>query len=370
MQVYKSKNMCTGCSACANICPQHCITMQADEKGFLVPVVDTSKCVSCNACVGVCHTHSNGQSQSAETLFAFTHSKKDVLDVSSSGGAFYAIAEQVIQNGGYVCGAVWRADWSVCHCVTNRLDEVLKMCGSKYVQSDLCDCFTQIRTLLTAGQTVLFSGTPCQVIGLKSFLKKEYANLITVDFVCYGIPSPQIYKAYLQDIEAENGKIEHIAFRDKRNGWRQYGVAVQTQQEALFWPHQDNIYLKGFLGDLYNRSCCQDCPAKTRTGYFSDVTLGDLWGAEQLLSDVSSANGISAVIVHTEKGGALFDKADLQPCDMTVFKRTNPKYVQCSRASEYADLFWRVYRKKGLKKAYDAIYKPSFFGKLQAKFKR
>lgn len=367
-QIYKQQNMCTGCSACANVCPKQCITMQPDEKGFLYPQIDENACISCGLCQKVCHTYGK-KKENTPQLFAFVHSNKDVLAASSSGGAFSHIAAQVLAQGGYVCGAVFDSDLKVKHIVSNKYEDLEKMRGSKYTQSDLGQCFSKIKTLLQEGKLILFSGSPCQIIGFQTFLGKEYDNLITVDFICHSVPSPLIFDEYVKILTDRYGTVSDFSFRDKRNGWLDYGVAFKADQSNVFIPHKENIYLRGFLASLYTRDCCSVCPAKERVGYSSDITIGDFWGVKELLPEMEYQNGVSAVIFNNEKGYAFFKKESLLPCDLQSFILKNPRYSTMDEIGKESGRFWKIYRRKGLDAAYKDLYAPTFIKKIKCKLK-
>ncbi len=367
-QIYKQQNMCTGCSACANVCPKKCIKMQPDDKGFLYPVIDENSCVSCGLCQKVCHTYSEKKDNTPK-LFAFIHGDKNVLKASSSGGAFSKIVEQVLSQNGYVCGAVLDSDLKVKHIISDQYEDVKQMRGSKYVQSDLGDCFSQMQDLLKKGKTVLFSGSPCQVIGFKTFLGKEYENLITVDFICHSVPSPLIFGEYIKILTDKYGTISDFSFRDKRNGWLDYGISFKAKQSNIFIPHKENVYLRGFLASLYTRDCCSDCPAKDRIGYCSDITIGDFWGVKELLPALNYQDGVSAVMINNEKGYAFFEKESLYPCDLQSFVLKNSRYVMMDQKGELSSRFWKIYYRKGLEAAYRDIYTPTWMKKVKNKLK-
>lgn len=211
-----SHKECTGCSACLNSCVKKAISFEPDCEGFLYPNVDNNLCVECGMCNKVCQAIEKINFQSPIECYAAQNQNHEDLLKSSSGGMFLVFAKEILNNGGYVSGCILTENFVAKHIVTNDLDEVYKMCGSKYVQSDLNNCFSQIKQLLTENKIVLFVGTPCQVSGLKLFLKKEYENLITLDFVCHGVPSPLLLKKYITEFEKKGVKIIDFKFRDKK----------------------------------------------------------------------------------------------------------------------------------------------------------
>lgn len=370
MQIYKDIQLCTGCSNCANICPKKCVSMQSDDKGFLYPIVDTSLCINCLKCQSVCPTYAKASNPSIPKLYAYTNSDEETLIKCSSGGAFGSIAEKIISVGGYVCGAIWTTDFSVKHIITNKLQEIKKMYGSKYLQSDLNNCFVQIKSLLEDSKTVLFCGAPCQVLALKNFLQRDYQNLLTIDFICHSIPSPKIFKAYKNSLEKSNGRLSSFHFRDKTHGWENYSLCAEFENKKELYPHKGNLYMELFLDGIITRECCASCPVKTITGYASDITLGDFWGAKTLCPELYNENGVSAIITHTQNGKDYIKHLTTNECDFDSFIKINSAYNTPHLINEKASLFWRLFNKYGLKKAGKQIYKKSFLIRLKTAIKK
>ncbi len=332
----KEKEKCCGCSACVQICTHHCITLDEDDEGFLYPNVDKAKCVDCGLCEKVCPFINIDKPRKPTVVYAAKNKNEDVRIHSSSGGVFSLIAEKIIDEGGIVFGARWNDKWEVIHSYTDSKNDLLFFCGSKYVQSKVEDCYKQVRRFLKDGRTVLFSGTPCQIAGLRYFLGKGYDTLLTVDFVCHGVPSPGVFRWFLQEevdkyvrgtskdsvpytpihsipktyVHIPDGiKIKDIRFRDKRNGWKKFSFALDLtdanadgkQNFVSLSYNQDHKYtwLKGF--DLYLRPSCYECCQKDlRSG--SDITLADYWGIQTLYPNFDDDKGVSAVLVNTKKG--------------------------------------------------------------------
>jgi len=298
---------CTGCSACFSICPQKCITMEFDKEGFLNPITDFTKCVKCDLCKDVCPA--NKQYKSTENVICYAAKNKDILVrlSSSSGGIFRILGEKTINEKGTVFGAAFDCENTVCHMEIDNINDLKKLQGSKYVQSDLKDTYKIVRQRLFADKKVLFSGTPCQIQGLKSFLNKDYKNLISVDFICHGVPSSKIFKKYCQELEKEyNSKIKEIDFRNKDNGWRNYNIKIIFDNGNIIVENfAQNKYMNNFLQNLSLRNCCYDCKANNfRSG--SDITLGDYWGIENIHPEFDDDIGISLVIIKNQKAKELF----------------------------------------------------------------
>ncbi len=358
MQIFREKNMCTGCSACANICPVKCIAMKPDRYGFLYPEVDETKCIKCGLCQRHCHTFLEKKEDSGSpSLYSFVHPEKEVLLHSSSGGAFRAIADRIISQGGYVCAAIYDENWIVRHVISNKPEDILKMQSSKYSQSDLGNVFEEIKKLLTEHKKVLFAGTPCQVLGLKSFLGKKYPELFLLDLICHSVPSPLIFKQYIGLLEKKYGKLLDFNFRNKQAGWKNYALFVKGTKKEVFLPHKGNEYMEAFLDGIYHRESCNICPVKQRTGYQSDITLGDFWGYEKLHPPKEIFNGISAVIVNTAKGYSLIDLMPENEENMEKFIQVNSRYCSCACRSGKAGYFWKYFYNCNLAKAYRMLYK-------------
>ena len=247
----KDKALCCGCGACSQICPKHCIVMSQDEEGFLYPSVNKETCVDCGLCEKVCPViNQRTPHNKVQQTYAAINMTESIRMSSSSGGVFRAIADIVIQDNGVVFGARFDDDWSIIHDCTETLDGLAAFQGSKYVQSKIGDCYQRAKTYLDQGRKVLFSGTPCQIVGLNLFLRKPYSNLITVDLICHGVPSPRVWNEYLKEeiarqcnrknsvlprpIHEKDVLVEGIAFRDKSEGWKKYSFALVCHLIRIF----------------------------------------------------------------------------------------------------------------------------------------
>lgn len=321
----KEKKNCCGCEACVQRCPKSCITMREDHEGFLYPEIDKNICIDCGLCEKVCPVINQAEERKPLAVYAAKHKDEQIRMASSSGGAFTAIAESVINEGGVVFGAKFNQDWDVVHSYTETKEGLGAFRGSKYVQSRIGESYKEAEGFLKAGRKVLFSGTPCQIAGLKRFLRKEYDNLLTVDFICHGVPSPGVWREYLKEetarqcgeknsvlqrpIHERNVLIEGISFRDKRLGWKKFSFALALSTTngsgakntvLLSEPLNKNIYLRGFLADLYLRPSCHACPSKSlKSG--SDITIGDFWGIQSVMPEIDDDKGVSVVMVNSEK---------------------------------------------------------------------
>ena len=301
----KQKNLkCSGCTACFAICPKDAITMQADSEGFKYPVIDKNKCIDCGLCCKVCPLENMyGNFVKDKTSFACSAKDENFTKQSSSGGVFAILANMYIKEQAVIYGAAFDYNWNVCHIRADKKDELKRLYTSKYVQSDIGNTFRQVKNDLDNGKKVLFAGTPCQVAGLKSYLQKDYLNLLVVDFICHGVPSPLVWQRYIDKLEQDlKSKITEISFRDKKDGWKSFNFKLMTANGDVFYEkHGDNTYMKGFLKDLYLRPSCYDCKFKTLQRA-SDITLADFWGIEKIISDMNIDEGVSLCWSSSEKG--------------------------------------------------------------------
>lgn len=289
----KDKIDCCGCSACVQTCPKQCIRLEEDNEGFLYPSVNKSLCVECGQCDNVCPMLHGHEPQEPVGVYAATNPDEGIRMQSSSGGIFSLIAENIIRQGGVVFGAAFNEDWEVTHCFAETVDGIARFRGSKYVQSRTGTTYAEAERFLKAGRKVLYSGTPCQIAGLKSFLRKEYGNLLTVDCVCHGVPSPGVFREYLK---REKG-ITLINFRDKISGWKCLSLTLETATGRRSEVSRQNEYMQGFLNNIYLRPTCHHC--RFREGRStSDITLGDFWGIDQIRPELDDDKGISIVITN------------------------------------------------------------------------
>ena len=302
--------LCTGCSACANACPQGCIHMIADENGFQKPHKYGANCTDCGICERVCPLTKSIARHDTPQCFAANIEDEEVRKNSSSGGVFSAIAAVVLEDGGVVYGAALTENMQVAHRAAETEMELEKLRGSKYVQSELNACFSEIKKHLIAGKNVLFVGTPCQTAGLLSYLGKPYDTLVTADIICHGVPSPKAWEAYLKVREQEaNAKVVYASFRDKTYGWNQFSMCLKFDNGAEYRkPLTEDPYLRGFLANLFLNSACSDCRFKG-IHRSSDITIADFWGLSEVLPEYANDKGTSLVLVHSAKGQRLIAQA-------------------------------------------------------------
>lgn len=294
---------CCGCSACVQICPEGCLAMKADRHGFCFPELTERSCSDCGLCQRVCPVlEKGGEFVEPQEVYAVRNLREQVRMKSSSGGVFAFLAGRVLDEGGVVFAARFDSGWRVVHDCTERAEDLPRFMGSKYVQSDIGDCFTRARDYLKNGRRVLFVGTPCQIKALRLFLNKPYDKLTTVDFVCHGVPSPSVWRKYLEDVVKKNGMtledIQDITFRNKDVSWRRYSVMIRAKDRTIVREDlYHNAYLRGFLKNLYLRPSCHDCHARNFSS-LSDITVCDFWGVDNYHAQIDDNKGVSAVFVH------------------------------------------------------------------------
>lgn len=296
---------CTGCHACAAICPKKCIDMKDIGEGFLFPVIHTETCIQCNRCEEVCPVlHIPGSSHQTQ-VFALKNKDEAERKKSTSGGVFPLLARRILDAGGIIYGAAYDSDFSVKHIAVEDSENLSLLQGTKYVQSTVGRIFPEVKDHLKAGQQVLFSGTPCQCAGLRAFLGKEHENLMLVDLICHGVPSPKVWQTYI-DYRArkENGgkRPVKINMRSKVNGWSRYSTEFDYGNGKIARSqNSEDPFIRAFVGNICLRSSCSECLVKG-TERCTDLTLGDYWGIWSQHSEFNDEKGTSIVFVHSAKG--------------------------------------------------------------------
>lgn len=342
-------NNCSGCAACVQKCPFHAVKLCTDHEGFLYPSIDYSLCVNCNICEFVCPTlhFRTNEKKTEDVAFGFNANDSIRAD-SSSGGFFSVLAKYVMDNNGYVAGVSLSEDCRFTeYTIINDVSELSKITKSKYVQCTTDKVYKQILDLLEDNKTVLFSGTPCQVNALKLFLGNDYENLILVDIICHGVPSPLVWRMYCNEIEKSNRrKIINVNFRNKQKGWNVFGLSLEFEGEKgkkYYGDKYSDPYLRLFLKNVFLRPSCYNCNCK-RPNIAADITIGDLWGAEKVAPSLFDDKGTSLVILNSEKGMRLFDRIKhlgvFEPLDYeNAVKRNHALYSSVARPKERDSFF-------------------------------
>lgn len=304
------KSDCCGCYGCTNICPKQCIDMKVDNEGFWYPKINKDLCINCNLCETVCPVIQNFYKKEFNTLaYACKNKNEQIRLSSSSGGVFTNLCEYVIKNNGVVFGAAFNDNFEVEHMESSTLEGCEKFRGSKYVQSKIGNTYKNAKQYLDEGRIVLFTGTQCQIKGLNLYLRKKYTNLILVDLICHGVPSPLVFELYKQGLKNKyNSEIEQIGFREKNKGWKEFSYGTKFKNGEIYLKTlNEDIYMKGFLSDLYLRPSCYECKAKNFTSG-SDITLADYWGIQNKHPEFDDDKGASLILVNSKKGEEIVDK--------------------------------------------------------------
>lgn len=337
---------CSNCGACYNVCPEQAIKIEADST-FYRPVINQEKCIDCGLCYRVCPVNNEFTYEKPTYAYAGWHKDVKVLQESSSGGMFYGLAQKIVTDGGIVFGAVYSEDCRDVYFTSSDVVEIAKIQKSKYVESLVGNTFSQVKKELTRGRRVLFCGTPCQVAGLKSFLGKNYDNLLTCDFACGGLPSHKMYQEHLHNLEARHGAtVQSVDFRPKTHGWRRYAIWVKFNNGKSYNRlGKEDVYLRSFLYGKYTvRDYCLEC--KFSDKHNSDVTIADFWLNKQL-SNLDNYNGVSLIICNTLKGKEIIEQIsskyvleELSVEGVTYnHKRTNTSLNDKKNHSSFVQLF-------------------------------
>ncbi|MCQ2137923.1 MAG: adenine deaminase [Bacteroidales bacterium] len=332
MKIITEESLCCGCGACAQRCPARCITMREDADGFPRPVVDTGACTDCGLCTSVCPAIKRYEPHRPLKVLAARNPDESVRRGSSSGGVFSMLAEKVVDAGGVVFGAAFDDSMNVIHKAASTREELLQFRGSKYVQSVIGDCFSRAEEYLEEGREVLFSGTSCQIAGLRHFLGREYDNLLTVEIICHGVPSP----ARWRDLLASLPEAASANFRDKSTGWRNFSLTLTSADGNVLLSQKcsENAYMQDFLNDRIIRSSCFNCPARGgRSG--SDIAIADYWGINKVAPQLDDNMGVSLILLETPRGAAFFDSLDFSPA-MPPVETTYEQALARNRSLEFS----------------------------------
>lgn len=356
-------NQCTICQACINICPSKCISLKDRNYDFLYPSIDLEKCINCGLCEKVCPVINQIEIQiPIKKAYAALNLDNSIRKESSSGGIFSALASEIIRNGGIVSGVSFDKDYNVNHIIVNELSDLKLLRGSKYVQSYIGLIFSKIKLELDNNKRVLFSGCPCEVAGLKGFLRKKYDNLYTVDFICHGIPGSITFKEYCNILKGKNkSEIVSFKFREKSNGWHSSRMKIEFDNNRIYSKCiTEDPYMRGFLGNIYLKASCHECKFRNfKSG--SDITLADFWGAEVVQKDIDDNKGLSAVIVNSEKGKELLSQVKkyiyLKEVEIKEIIKYNKSLIESSLPSKDRELFFKLAYGDGYEKAFNKICK-------------
>ncbi len=371
MEQVLEKNRCTGCTACMNICPKNAIVMKEGKDGFKYPFIDNNKCINCKLCQKICPVINTRENASLNTCYLAYNKKIEEILSSSSGAIFSAIANFILDSGGVVIGAAL-VNNKLKHIVIEKKEDLFKLKGSKYLQSDLNDMFKYVKENIKH-KKVLFAGTPCQVAGLKAFIKNDNDNLYCIDLICHGVPSPKLFSKYIKELESqENSKLKDYNFRNKETGWVTYSNRITFENNNnISELASQNDYMKLFLSDNALRESCYNCNFKFGNKY-SDITLGDFWGVQDYYPKTYNKKGTSAVIINTKKGNILFNqiKGSLiyQNCNIEEILNGNPSLSKSAVLTETRKDFFDDLEQlsiTALSKKYSKIRKRTLRGRIK-----
>lgn len=374
MKEILEKSRCTGCSACANICPKGAIKLIEDNEGFKHPEIDQSKCINCGLCKRTCPVLNTKENSSLNKCYVAYNKNDEVKKTSSSGGIFDDIARKVLSDNGIVIGAAFNDNMELKHIAIEKIDDLEKLKGSKYLQSNINNMFSYIKEKIN-DKKILFVGTPCQVAGLHAYLKKDYDNLICIDLFCHGVPSPKLFNKYIKELEDGNSsKVVKYNFRDKKTGWDTYSNTASFENDSEISELQsNNSYMRLFLSDIALRESCYNCNFKVGNKY-SDITLGDFWGVQKYYPEMYSKNGVSAIIINTEKGKMIFESIsnnlEYKECKLEEIEDGNPSLKSSGKYPKKRKEFFENIDNLSIKKLEKKYASVSLVKKIKEKIKR
>lgn len=356
IEILKEEDCC-GCYSCANICPKDCIEMCSDSEGFMYPKVDTEKCIGCSLCERKCPILSQKKSSNKAYAYVISNKDEDVRMHSSSGGIFTALAKYTIKRSGVVFGAAFDADFHlVRHICVDNADDLKLLRGSKYVQSCIGESYKNAQEFLKKGVLCFFTGTPCQIEGLKSFLGRDWDNLICADIICHGVPSPKVWDKYAEELEKRfSSDIVSVDFRNKITGWKRSSVSIKFGNKSCIESLQsDNYYMSVFKSNIALRPSCYNCKFKN-VAHISDLTLGDFWGADKLKPDIDDDRGLSLVVTHSKKGSEILNSIKesfdiFEPIDIDEAVKYNSALIKSETPHKNREKFFRYINKYSVKK--------------------
>lgn len=345
MEKIIDEKQCCGCHVCYNICPKNAIEMVEDEKGFKHPIVDKEKCINCGLCKKVCPVLNSKKEIKEIKAYAGYNKNEEERKNSSSGGIFILLAKEIIKRKGIVYGAHLNKDNKVEHTKAEALDELEELMGSKYVQSTIGNVYKEVKKELENDRYVLFTGTPCQIEGLKSYLIKDYDKLYTQDIICHGVPSPLVwekYKEYRKTIDKED-KPEKISFRNKDNGWELFNMKFTYKNKEYKLDQTKDLFMNAFLSDTILRSSCYQCSFKKKYR-ISDITLADYWQVKEVHPELNDNKGISLIIVNSSKGEELIKciskSIELKETNLEEAIKYNPAMIMSPKEDPKREKFF------------------------------
>lgn len=375
--INKDSATCSGCSACVVRCPKNCLQLKTDQDGFYFPeIIDVDACIDCGLCAKVCPFENVSPNTRTDLFYAAYSNDAELIENSSSGGIFPEIARMILEQKGRVYGAFLDEQHKLYHIGVNGLAELTKLLGSKYLQSDTRNTFKECKEDLQNGLIVLYTGTPCQIQGLKNYLGKDYSNLYTLDVICHGTPSPKMFEGYIDFLEKKhNAKLVDICFRDKRrNKW---SITLRYTMEFSNGKRKDyylisklSEYFTAFLGGHISRESCYHCPYSSldRPG---DITMGDFWGYQATRPDLRHDEGLSILLVNSQKGKDLIEQCRKrgvtfeEVVEDSVYKSENKNLYYPTKRPSTRDSVYTEFRGMGFEYIADKYFRKSHTWKLK-----
>lgn len=374
-ELIKNVNHCVGCHSCASICPQNCIEMLSDEEGFYYPIINKTKCIECGLCEKVCPVILKNKTNNTPTSYAVLNRDDEMRKNSSSGGFFCLLAENIIDKGGVVFGAAFDTDFNVIHKFVEAKEDLWQLRGSKYVQSNIGETYKEAKEFLDNDRWVLFTGTPCQIEGLLSFLRKDYEKLMTQDIICHGVPSPKVWQEYLKFRKKSDGSTpKSISFRDKTTGWKTYSVRwTYDNNQNYFKKSNADPMMRAFLTNSCLRNSCYDCAFKTLERP-SDFTIADYWGIEKIHPELDDDKGVSLVLVNSKKGRELFrdisDKIIFKETDLNLAIKYNTSAINSCKKPKHRKKFVKKINNNNFERIVNEYCSGTLKGKIYTEIKK
>lgn len=355
MIILKDKECC-GCGACFNICPKQAITMANDEYGFYKPVIEKTKCIECHLCEKTCPIDNyKAENITIPKAYAIVNNCLEDRMKSSSGGIFPILAKYCINNGGCVYGVIYNEDFKVMHAKCEIIKDIEKMQNSKYVQSDTQKTYSEAKNDLMNGKLVFYTGTPCQISGLKSYLKQDYENLITVELICHGVPSPMVFEQYKKEIldqfKDNDEKLLNINFRSKVNGWSPCYFTTTTTTTTTVWhtSAREDTYISLFLDNLSINEACFNCHFN-KIPRVADLTIGDFWGVDKFDKTINDEKGTSLILINSQKGNEIFEQikneCNIKEVPLDIAIKGNPNLVRSTKPHPKRAEFLKDFKSK------------------------
>lgn len=366
--VFDRKENCCACAACKQVCPTQSIQMQEDKYGYLYPVIDERQCIECGTCIKVCPLNNTGKTCIPQMSWAYINPNEECRMKSASSGAFEALCKAFLQGevNYSIYGCELDDKLQAKHCLIHDIKQIDRMRKSKYIQSYIDNEYASVLSELKAGKKVVFSGTPCQIGGLKNYLKIDFENLLTIDLVCHGVPSQKIFSRYIQYLQKRyHETVKSYTFRNKRKmeqRWSNHGICVEfINGKILELEEEEDLYMYGFLNGVFNRESCYECKF-AGLNRISDITIGDYWGIEKVYPDLteSKTNGTSLIIGNNEKGLGVIrtlDKSALYSTEIDDAVRENEQLKHPQKQSARRDIFLKEFSQN---KKFDTCMKRAF----------